>query len=366
MEYLTRAVAESAYGHGAKFVDVSWFDPWVKRARIEHAAEDTLDFVPSWYGERMIALGDQHCATIGFAGPPQPEIMAGLDPARLGKDRLPALKESMPIVNKRLINWTGVPCPTPEWGKMLFPDLDESSALSELERLIFQVCRLNEPDPIAAWNERFKELSEKERALTGRRFDAIHFLGPGTDLTIGLLESSRWESGDETTVDGIRHAPNIPTEEIYTTPDPLRADGHVTATKPLVLSNGTVVKGLRVEFKDGQAVSIEADEGGEVLSALCHGDEGGTRLGEVSLVDGESQIGQLDHVFYTTLIDENAVCHLALGAAYALVDHPDDEPKINESGIHIDFMIGSNDVAASGITKSGERVPLLENGQWQI
>jgi aminopeptidase len=365
-EYMTRAIAESAYQHGAKFVDVGWFDPMVKRARAEFADEDTLEFVPSWYSERMLAIGDQHCALIGLAAASEPGLMDGLDPARVGKDRLPFLKETMGVINAGTLNWTVAPCPTTTWAQILFPELDKEIALRELENLIFKVCRLDQEDPIAAWNRRLDLLIEKRKQLTEYHFDAVHLFGPGTDLTVGLLPSSRWAGGGRENIDGVRHIANLPTEEVFATPDPQRAEGHVTATMPLVLADGTVVEGLHVQFENGQATRIEADRGGEVLDSLAHGDTTGTRLGEIALVDRESQIGKLDRVFYTTLLDENAACHIALGAGYALVEDKADEPKVNKSGIHIDFMVGSNEVSVDGIARTGENIPLLRDGDWQI
>src|SRR3954453_20292119 len=245
-EYLVRALAESAYRHGARFVDVSWFDPWVKRARIEHAREETLDFVPPWYGERLLALGESRAARIALSGPPAPGLLEDLDPVRAGRDRLPSVKESGKLVNDRTTNWSIIPCPTPAWGKLVFPDLQPEEALTRLEAHIVHVLRLDEPDPIAAWRERADMLVSAASRLSERRFDALHYRGEGTDLTIGLLPTATWQAARFQTVDGVEHMPNLPREEVFTTPDPRLADGHVTATKPLVLIDGTVVRNLRV------------------------------------------------------------------------------------------------------------------------
>jgi aminopeptidase len=364
-EYLVRALAENAYRRGARFVDVSWFDPWVKRARIAHAREETLDFVPPWYGERLLALGESRAARIALSGPSAPGLLEDLDPVRAGRDRLPSVKESGTIVNERTTNWSIVPCPTPAWAKLVFPELEPGEALAKLETAIVHVLRLDEPDPIAAWRERADTLVSVAGRLTGRGFDALHYEGEGTDLTVGLLPTATWQAARFETVDGVEHMPNLPTEEVFTTPDPRRADGHVTATKPLVLVDGTVVRNLRVRFEGGRAVQVEADTAQDVMRTIVGRDPGASRLGEVALVDGEGRIGRLDTVFYDTLLDENAASHIALGQGFPFLANGD-AGSVNESQIHIDFMIGSEALRITGITREGERVPVLTGGRWQV
>jgi len=214
--------------------------------------------------------------------------------------------------------------------------------------------------------ERCTTLKANPHRLSERRFDALRLHGPGTDLTVGLLPSARWAAGDFVTVDGRRHSPNIPTEEVFTTPDPERVDGHVTATMPLELA-GSIILGIRVEFEAGRAVKIDADQGADALRSLASQDDGATRLGEVALVDNEGRVGPLQTVFLDTLIDENAATHIALGAGYGHpVEDPADKARINQSLIHIDFMIGSVDLAVDGITRDGEVVLVLRNSAWQL
>jgi aminopeptidase len=201
--------------------------------------------------------------------------------------------------------------------------------------------------------------------VTQRRFSALHFEGEGTDLTVGLLPTTKFMAAEFETVDGIRHMPNVPSEEIFGAPDPTRTDGVVRATKPLVVA-GSIVRGLEVEFRDGRAVRIDAEENAEVLRGYAARDDGASRLGEVALVDGEGRIGRLGTTFFDTLLDENAASHIALGQAYAFTAGEEDHPKLNRSAIHVDFMIGGDDVAVSGVTGSGERVPVLRGGAWQI
>jgi aminopeptidase len=365
-EFLTRAIAASAYRHGARFVDVSWFDPWVKRARIEHARAETLEFVPDWYGERILALGDQRAARIGLSGPSAPGLLEDLDPVRSGKDRLPAVKESGQVVNDRTTNWSIIPCPTTAWAALVFPDLPEDEALAALEERLLHVLRLDEDDPIAAWRRRADTLASVAGRLTERGFDSLHYEGPGTDMTLGLLPGARWEAARFETVDGIEHMPNLPTEEVFTTPDPQRADGHVTSSKPLVLADGTVVRNLRVRFEGGRAVQVDADSAQDTMRTITAQDEGAARLGEVALVDDEGRIGKLDTVFYDTLIDENAASHIAFGQGFPFLLEEGDRDRANESQIHIDFMIGSPEMTVTGITPDGVRVPVLVRGKWQI
>jgi len=362
---MTRALADSAYRAGAKFVDVAWFDLHVKRSRILHADEDTLDFVPPWYGERALALGEARAARIGLSGPSMPGLLSDLDPARAGRDQLPFLRESAQVVNERTTNWTAVPCPTRPWAELVFPDEPPERALEHLWQQVEHICRLDEDDPVAAWRGRQDTLSGAAERLTAHHFDTLHFEGPGTDLRVGLLPSSRWISARFSTIDDIEHMPNLPSEEIFTTPDPRRVEGTVRSTKPLV-AGGTIIRGLRARFEGGRAVSIEADEGGELLARYAARDDGASRLGEVALVDGEGRIGPLDTVFYDTLIDENAASHIALGSAYEFTVGAEDVDAINRSQIHIDFMIGSPEVDVSGVTADGDRVPVLRGGAWQI
>lgn len=364
-EQLARAVAQSAYQAGAKFVDVSVFDIHVKHARMLYAADDTLDFVPPWYGQRMRALGENRCAAIALTGPVAPRIMDGIDAARLSRDLLPQVRESIEIVNHRTTNWTAAPCPTESWARLVYPSLGPAEAFARLWRDVAHVCRVDEPDPVAAWEKRMDGLGSAAGKLNELRLDALRFEGPGTELTVGLFRSSRWQFARISTVDGIVHAPNLPSEEVFTTPDPERIDGWVRSTKPLFVS-GTMVSGLRIRFAGGKAVEIEADHGADTLRALARRDAGASRLGEVALVDGESRIGNLDTVFFDTLLDENAASHLALGEGLDFIVGTDEQPRINRSELHIDFMIGSADVAVTGIEPGGGEVPLLRGGAWTI
>jgi aminopeptidase len=365
-EPLAREVAAAAYRRGAKFVDLAVFDIHLKRARALHASPDTLEFVPPWYGERERALGEHRAAIVAFTGPVDPDAMNGVDPELAGRDMLPRVKEAVEIVNQRTTNWTVAPCPTAGWAKLVHPDLEPEEALTRLWEEVAHVCRLDMADPVSAWEERLEQLTAVAGRLDALHLTSVRFEGPGTDLDIGLLPSSRWLCATLSTVDGIVHAPNIPTEEVFTTPDPERVDGVVAATKPLFVS-GALITGLRVRFEGGRAVEIDADHGADVLRTLSRRDAGASRLGEVALVDRESRIGSLGTVFFDTLLDENAASHIALGDGLDFgVEDEADRDRINRSSLHVDFMIGSDDVAVTGARHDGTDVPLLRDGAWQL
>jgi aminopeptidase len=365
---LVAAIARAAYDRGARYVEAFYFDANVKRIRSERAPDGTLEWVPPWLGTRILGIGELNGARIVLVPLVPPGLLDGVDPARAGLDRLPTVRESLQTVEDRSIAWTLSPYPTAAWAKVVYPDAPPGEALELLWQDIAHVCRLDEPDPAAAWNVRIDQIWQVARRLDALDLDSLHFGGPGTDLTVGLLPSSRFakEGGASHTRTGVRHVPNLPTEEVFTTPDPERTSGVVTATKPLDVA-GSLITGLRVRFEGGRAVEIDADSNAETLRARCSADEGASRLGEVALVDGESRIGKLGKTFFTTLLDENAASHVALGDAYsAPVGDPVDLARINASSVHIDFMIGSSEVEVTGTTKAGANLPILRGGQWQI
>jgi aminopeptidase len=324
--------------------------------------------VPPWLGRRILDLGELDAARIRLTPLVPPGLLSGLDSTRASRDRLPSLREVLQTIDDRSIAWTISPFPTEAWAQVVFPELDPPAAVEALWRDLEHVCRLDEADPAGAWERRIKEIWQAASRLDELDLDALRFVGPGTDLTVGLLPSSCFakEGGGATTRSGIQHVPNLPTEEIFTTPDPERTEGVVTSTKPLDVG-GSIVTGLRMRFERGHAVEIAADTNAETLRQRCATDAGATRLGEVALVDGESRIGRLGRTFFNTLLDENAASHVALGDAYASpIGDPADLPRINESEIHIDFMIGSDEVTVSGVTRDGGELPLLVGGAWQI
>ncbi len=365
-EELARAVAGAAYRAGAIWVDVSTWDDLVKRERLLHAAEETLDHVPELMRMRLTWLSDNCAARVSLSGPQAPGACDDVDPARAGRDTLPYLPQVNEIVNAATTNWTIIPGPTAAWAQYVYPDLDPDDALDTLWHAVERMCRLDEPDPVAAWKLRVQEMLGAAGRMNERRFDAIRLHGPGTDLTIGLLRASKWFAAQFETVGGITHMPNLPTEEVFTTPDPRRADGVVTMTRPKELF-GSIVDGIRIEFAGGRAVRIDAERGAETLRGAAAKDEGASRLGELALVDGNGRIGPLGTVFYDTLIDENAASHIALGGGLAMALRDRSAvSEINRSAIHIDLMIGSPELDVDGITDSGEHVPVLRGGAWKV
>ena len=365
---LVHAIARRAYEKGARYVDPWYFDGGVKRFRDELAAVDTLDWVPPWYGRRIEELADLDAARCVLVPLVPPGLMEGIDASRAGRDRLPSIRETYKTIDDRSIAWTLSPYPTRAWAARVYPDLDGDDAVAALWRDIAHVCRLDEADPAQAWRDRIEEIFQVASRLDALDLDALHFEGPGTELTVGLLPSSRFakEGGAPQTRTGVRHVPNLPTEEVFTTPDPERTEGTVAATKPLDIA-GSLVTGLRIRFENGRAVEIDAETNAEAIRGRCATDDGAQRLGEVALVDRESRIGKLGRTFYSTLLDENAASHLALGDAYAApVGDAADVARINGSDIHIDFMIGSNDVTVTGTTKAGAPVEIMRGGAWQI
>jgi aminopeptidase len=362
---LVHAVAARAYRRGARFVDVGYFDPWLKRARVEHVSDDMLEYIPPWYGERVRQLGDAHACAISLTAPTAPSVFDGLDPKRLGRDVYPRVSEWNEVLDGRTVNWCVAPSPTHEWARLVYPEAEPEAAYEQLWEQVIRVCRLDEDDPAAAWRERNDELRDVAGRMNERRFDALRFEGDGTDLTVGLLPTSRWLGGSDATVDGIDHMANVPTEEIFSAPDPDRVEGVVRATRPLV-DYSAIIDGLWIRFERGRAVEIDADTGAETIRALASRDENANRLGEVALVDREGRVGQTGTVFYSTLLDENAASHVALGDAYKICVADEERGRANRSQLHLDFMIGSNEVDVTGITGRGERVPVLRDGRWAL
>jgi aminopeptidase len=306
-EETARAVAAAGYRRGAKFVEVDYFDPDVKRARIEHADPGTLDFVPPWYGERMLEHAAEQGARVTFATLTAPNLLDDLDKKLVGKDMLPRIKELTQIVGDRSTNWCIVPAPHPRWAVTVYPDLPEEEAYERLWSELEHVLRLDEPDPIAAWDERMSALNDAARRLTERAFDAFELRGPGTELSVGMLPTHRFWAADFTRADGLRHLPNLPTEEVFTTPDPQRTSGHVTSTKPLALRDGTIVRGLRVRFEDGVAVDVR-DRAAN-----------GRRVQERGVVADETRLlerGRADRVVLDRRLERRAVAAVCDGQGF--------------------------------------------------
>jgi aminopeptidase len=360
--HVARAVARAAYRAGAVYVDVGYSDQHVRRAMIEHAAADVLSWTPPWLLERAKHFGDVNAAIVALVGDAEPELLADLPGDRVGMARMKALGEELTRqTNEGLNNWVVAGVPNDGWATQLFgtPDVD---ALWEL----VEFCvRLDEDDPVAAWREHVEMIGARARLLNDMRVDSLRYRGPGTDLTVGLLPESRWQGCESTTsVNGINYVANMPTEEVFTTPDRRRTHGTVRSTQPLVLG-GQIVKGLEVRFEDGRIVDVRAEEGASMIEAELAIDESAPYLGEVALVDCTSRVGQTGRVFYETLFDENASCHVAYGSAYAEAVEGGVIEGVNVSSVHTDFMIGGTDVEVDAVLHDGAVVPLLRDNVWQ-
>jgi aminopeptidase len=367
-EPLVRAVAREAYASGASFVDVLYTDQHVRRAHIEHAAKDALPFSPPWLVKRLNDLAAEGGALLAISGNPEPELFADLDGSRVARSRMREVAEASLRLSDGLCNWSIVAFPNEGWARTVFGEPN----LERLWEAVATAVRLDEPDPVLAWREHIAKLERRAETLNTRRFDALRYRGPGTDLTIGLLPEASWQSAlDESR--GIEHVANMPTEEVFTAPDARRVDGTVRATYPLQIQ-GTIVRDLEVTFEGGRAVDVRASEGEELMRAHAALDDGAARLGEVALVDADSRVGRTGLVFYDTLFDENAASHIALGMAIVkAVDgaqelSPDERLArgLNHSSIHTDFMIGSRELAVSGVTSEGDEVPILREGDWVL
>jgi aminopeptidase len=365
---LVRAVAREAYAAGARYVDVLYTDQHVRRAHIEHAAEDDLGFSPPWLVRRTRALGENGGAIMAISGNPEPELFADLDGGRVGKARMRELAEASLELTDGLCNWTIVAYPNEGWAETVFGEPD----IERLWQAVETAVRLDEPDPVVAWREHIAKLQRRADLTNERRFDHLRYRGPGTDLTIGLHPESTWQAALDVSR-GIEHVANMPTEEIFTTPDARRVDGVVRSTLPLQIQ-GTIVRDLTIRFEGGRAVDVRASSGEDVMQTHVATDDGAARLGEVALVDADSRVGKTGLVFYDTLFDENASSHIALGAsiidavAWARELSPEERSArgVNHSSIHTDFMIGSTELEIDGVSASGEAVPLLRNGDWQL
>ena len=367
---LARAIARAAYAAGAAYVDVVYADQHVRRELIRHADDETLTWTPPWLLERTRTLADGHGAMILITGDPDPELLSDLDGARVGKARMTALaEENLRLLNERLVNWSIIAYPNEGWARTVFGEPDVERLWDALSKAV----RLDEPDPVAAWHEHMDRLVARAAALNARRFDAVHFSGPGTDLTVGLLPESIWKAASFETSWGRRHIPNMPTEEVYTTPDYRRTEGVVRSTKPLGLA-GTIVRDLEVRFEAGKVVDVSASSGAEAVRAQLAADEQAPFLGELALVDGTSRVGQTGLVFFDTLFDENATCHIAYGAAVVQNAEGAEEWTIeerlargvNHATIHTDFMIGGPEVDVDGLAADGSVTPLMRGDVWQL
>jgi aminopeptidase len=367
---LVRALGRVAYERGARYVEAHYRDAHLKRARVQHAPDDSLEWSPPWTVALIDHMIETRGATIAITGDAEPELLADLDQRRAQRTRPRlAVEKLLDAENRRLVQWTIVGYPNEGWARTVFGEPD----VERLWDAVITATRLDEPDPVAAWREHITRLRERATALDERGFRSIRFVGPGTDLRIGLPEGHRWLTGAEDTVDGIPHLVNVPTEEVFTTPDRRLTDGTVRSTFPLSLG-GTIVRGLELRFERGKVVEIRAKTGDDAVRQEMTTDDGASYLGEVALVDGDSRVRKTGVVFFDTLFDENAACHVAWGQGIPGALHggeamSDDELAsrgYNDSIVHTDFMVGGPDVSVLGVEPGGTEVPLIEDDAWAL
>jgi aminopeptidase len=360
---LMRQIARASYYAGAHRVESYYRDMHFARAMIELGPEESLAETMPWDLTMLRTLVAKQGAFIQVSGDPEPTLLADLDGQKVGKAQpVELVNEYTRVISDDLICWSIVPAPNPGWARQIFgtPDMEA------LWRAVEKAVRLDDSDPVAAWKRHVARLKELASQLTARRFDSLRYRGPGTDFTVGLLPSSRWKGASEQTAFGVEFVPNLPTEEVFTSPDPRRAEGRLRATRPLQLG-GTVIRDLQFEFHDGRIVAVDATSGADVVRGQLAIDGNANRLGEVSLVDGSSAVGQLDLTFFNTLFDENATCHVAYGSGFTFcVEDEADHAAVNESAVHTDFMIGGPEVQIDGQELSGAWVPILRDNQFQI
>ncbi len=370
---LVRLITRHAYKAGAGLVSTFYADEAATLARYEHAPDTSFDRASDWLYEGMARAYEKGAARLAVAGD-NPMLLSAQDPAkvaRANKANSIAYKPALEHISNFDINWNICSYPNPSWAKLVFPDLPIAEAVAKLAEAIFAASRVNEADPIAAWATHNANLRKRSSWLNGERFAALHFTGPGTDLTVGLADGHEWHGGASTAKNGVTCNPNIPTEEVFTTPHALKVEGTVSSTKPLS-HQGTLIDNIQVRFEGGRIVEAKASKGAEVLNKVLDTDEGARRLGEVALVPHSSPISASGILFYNTLFDENASCHIALGQCYSkcFLDGASLSPEQikaqggNSSLIHIDWMIGSDKVDIDGISAEGARVPVMRRGEW--
>ena len=370
---LARRITEHAYRAGAKLVTTLFADDESTLLRYRHAPGASFDYAAGWLYDGMAAAFKSNAARLAIAGG-NPSLLSSEDPDKVGRANRAVSKAYRPaleLITRHDINWTIVAGATPAWAAAMFPEDAPDAALAKLWESIFATTRINTADPVAAWKAHDAELHKRAAFLNEKRYFALHYSGPGTDFRLGLADDHLWLGGGTNASNGNYCIPNMPTEEVFSTPHKDRADGVVTATKPLS-HQGTMIDGIKVRFERGRIVEARATRGQEVLQKLIDTDDGARRLGEVALVPHSSPIAQSGLVFLNTLFDENAASHIALGQAYSSCVRDGDKltPEqlaakgVNDSLIHVDWMIGSAQLDIDGITATGAAEPLMRQGEW--
>ena len=372
---LVREVVKKAYQQGSPLVTVMWSDEQLHKIRHQYAPRDSFTEIESWLAEGLLKSAKEGAAFLSVTGA-DPELLKGQDPELIGIEAQTRAKLYKPVseyITGGSVQWCVVCPPTPKWAAKIYPEKNEAEAEAELWKVMEKLCRLDYDDPVALWRRHLADLDKRRAYLSEKQFDALHFRSPGTDLRIGLVQNHLWAGGGDKTIDGIPYAPNIPTEEVFTMPHKARVDGTVRSTKPLKYF-GDLIEDFSLTFSEGRVVDFHAEKGETALAKLLEMDEGASRLGEVALVPHRSPISESGLIFFNTLYDENAACHLALGSAYKsniekgteMSKEELAEAGVNDSMIHVDFMVGSDKIDIDGLDAQGNATPIMRGGAWRF
>jgi aminopeptidase len=370
---LVRLITAGAYQMGARLVDVLWNDEALTLARFQYAPRDSFEEFPTWKTDALTEAAEQGDAVLSIVAR-DPDLLKDQDPELIAAVQRTADTHMLPFRQKAMadaLNWSIVSVPEPAWAAKIFPDDSFEGQISKLWDTIFKVCRVDQVDPVAAWEKHLAQLAAKRDFLNDKQFTALIYRAPGTDLTVGLPENHVWAGGRKETLSGIPFIPNVPTEEVFTMPHKDKVNGVVASTRPLSYG-GILIDKFSLTFENGRVVKVTAEKGETVLRRLIESDEGASRLGEVALVPYSSPISQTGLLFYNTLFDENAASHLALGRAYRFsvkggAEMPEEEFAAaggNLSLAHVDFMMGSKEMDIDGQSSDGRSEPVMRGGEW--
>lgn len=370
---LVRQIAIKAYQRGARLVDVQWGDDELTLVRFQHAPRDSFEEFPTWVTAALLDLAKNGGAVLSIAGS-NPDLLQDQNPELIAAAQKTNARHMEPFydyIMRDAINWSIIAMPVAAWAAKVYPDLPPAEQEVQLWEAIFEICRLKQEDPVAAWQAHMQDLIARSQYLNAKAYQALHFRGSGTDLTVGLPQGHRWKGAQSTSETGITFTPNLPTEEIFTLPHRDRVDGVVSASMPLSYG-GALIEDFSLTFSDGRVTHLSARKGEAVLKNLVDTDEGAARLGEVALVPHNSPIAQRGMLFYNTLFDENAASHIALGRAYKftmqngsqMTDADFAAAGGNRSLVHVDFMIGSAEMMVDGLTADGRAEAVMRDGNW--
>lgn len=370
-----RLITKEAYLLGAKEIYYRWYDDELSLLRYTHAPDSVFDIFPKWMSEGYTQVVKNNAAVLSIFVS-DPELLKDIDPDKIKRDtitRSNAFKEYKNYIMNGSNNWCIVSVPSIPWAKSIYKDGDTDEMVSKLWDTIFEINRINEDNPIEAWKKHFNKLEKFKSYLNEKKFVELYYKGDNTDFTVELPKGHIWQGGNEKTTSGIEFAANIPTEEVFSMPYKYGANGVLSSSMPLEY-NGNIIDNFKLYFEKGKVIKFEAEKGYETLKNLLDSDEGAKYLGEVAIVPVSSPIYKTGLIFYNTLYDENASCHFALGSAYPSCiingENMNSEEKnkagINDSIIHVDFMIGNEKLSIDGKTESGEIISIFKNGEWNI